>query len=205
MKKTFTVVQGNHIPNLEGIMEGYSITQNNDFYQITINVSAENIDSVFKSLCKKVKTPGFLLLEHGTNENIEKQLRKSDLDPFHKDVYYLNGLDWESFLNLYIEFRELLVNDGEINFGYGSHTGVDEVFVGPYKIFTIFTEEVEKYIEVLSDLGFERVVDIKTVWNNFSEETPGGRMIIKHNSIDIYEMVELLTKKGLYLAERRED
>ena len=205
MKKPFTVVQGNYVSNLEGITEGYSITQNNGSYQVIINVSSENIDNIFQSLCKKVETPGFLLLEHGTNENIEKQLRKSDSDPFHKDVYYLDGLNWESFLNIYIEFRELLINDGEINFGFGSHNGMDEVFIGPYKIFTIFTHEVEKYIEVLSYLGFEKYEAIKTVWDNFIDSTPGERMIIKHNGNDIYEMIEMLTKKGLYFAERRED
>lgn len=205
MEKTFNVVKGNYIPNLDGIMEGYSIIQNDSLFQITVNVSAENIGNVFRRLCEKVKTPGFLLFEHGTNATIEKQLRKSDSDPFHKDVYYLDGLDWEVFLNLYNEYNELLINDGEINFGFGSHMGTDEVFVGPFKIFTIFTEELEKYIDVLSDLGFERLEDIRTVWDNFSESTPGSRNIIKHNGIDIYDMIELLTQRGLYLAERRED
>lgn len=205
MKKNFSFVKGNHVPIIDGIIEGYSIVEINGLFQITINVSAENIDNIFQRLCKKVKTPGFLLLEHGTNANTEKQLRKSDSDPFHKDVYYLDGLGWESFLNLYHEYSELLINDGEINFGFGSHMVTDEVFVGPYKIFTIFTEEVEKYIEVLSDLEFERLEDLRTVWDNFSESAPGARMIIKHNGIDIYEMIELFKKEGLYLAERREN
>lgn len=205
MSKSFTIVRGNHIPNLEGIMEGYSIIQQKNTYQITINVSSENIDNVFQSLCKKVKTPGFLLLEHGTNANVEKQLRKSDLDPFHKDVYYLDGLDRKSFLNIYNEFKELLINDGEINYGFGSNIGTDEVFVGPYKIFTIFTQEVDKYIEVLSDFRFEKIENMKTVWDNFSGHAPGRRMTINYNGIDIYEMIEMLSKRGLYLAERRED
>lgn len=205
MGKLFSIVRGNSVPNLEGIAEGFSIVSSGNSYQFTINVSAENIDNVFKSLCGKVRTPGFLLLEHGTNRNIEKQLRKSDSNPFHKDVYYLDGLDWESFLDLYIEYSELLVHDGGINLGFGSHSGLDEVFVGPYKIFTIFTDEVEKYIEVLTSLDLPRVEKIKTVLQNFTKDSPGGRMTIKHNDIGIHEMVEKLSKRGMYLAERRED
>lgn len=205
MGKPFSVVRGNHVPNLEGIVEGFSISSSNDFYQITINVSAENIDNVFQSLCEKVEKPGFLLIEHGTNANIEKQLRKSESDPFHKDVYYLDGLNGESFLDLYNEYKQLLIHDGMINFGFGSHIGMDEIFVGPYKIFTVFTDKVERYIEVLSGLGFIKIENIKTVWENFSETSPGSKMTIKNTGIDIYEMVERLTKKGLYLAENRED
>lgn len=205
MRKPFRIVKGNHVPCLEGIEEGYSIRKNKEFYQLTINVSAENIDSVFRSLCIKVRTPGFLLLEHGTNAKIEEQLRKSDMDPFHKDVYYLDGLDHASFFQLYDQYKELFINDGEINYGFGSHTGIDEVYIGPYKIFTIFTDEVEKYFSALLDVGIPRVDELKTVWQNFTETAPGGRMTIKHNGIDIYNMVELLTEKGLYLGERRED
>jgi hypothetical protein len=103
-----------------------------------INVSAENIDNVFKSLCARVRSPGLLLLEHGTNAENENELRKSDTDLFHKDVFYLDGLEHKYFFELFDQYKELLINDGEINFGLGAHIGVDEIFVGPYKIFTIF-------------------------------------------------------------------
>lgn len=198
-------MKGNHVPCLEGIEEGYTVRKNKEFYQLIINVSAENIDRVFRSLCMRIRTPGFLLLEHGTNTKIEEQLRKSDTDPFHKDVYYLDRLEHASFFQLYDKYKELLINDGEINYGFGSHTGMDEVYIGPYKIFTIFTDEVEKYFEVLSDVGIPKVEELKTVWQNFTKDAPGGRMTIKHNGIDIYKMVELLTEMGLYLGERRED
>ncbi len=205
LEKRFNIVKGVYTSNLEGIHEEYSIVEHKNFCQININVSAENIENVFRDLCTKVRTPGFLLLEHGTNAKIEEQIRKSDTDPFHKDVFYLDGLDIKHFLALYNQYKDLLVNDGEINYGFGSHVGTDEVYVGPYKIFTIFTNESDKYIDVLSKNNIPKVDRLKTVCNNFSEESPGCRMTIKINGIDIYEMVEQLSKEGLYLGERRED
>ena len=108
-------------------------------------------------------------------------------------------------MNRFLRYKELLVHDGMINFGFGSHHGMDEIYVGKYKIFTIYTDEVQKYYDTLSLLGIPRVEELKTVWNNISEITPGRRSRIIHNGMDIYQMVELLTEKGLYFAERRED
>ncbi len=205
MDSLFKLVKGNQVPNLDGIVEAYNIVKNENSYVITINVSAERIEMVFECLCKLVRNPAFLLLEHGTNANVEKELRQSDTAPFHKDVYYLDGLNFETFSSTYHKYKELLIHDGEINFGFGAHYGTDEVFVGPYKIFTIFTDEPEKYVSALVWLNFPKVDRIKTVWDNFTSDTPGGRMTITNNGINIYDMVELLKKDGLYLAERRED
>lgn len=202
---SFLLVQGNSVPNLEGIAEGYCIRDCNTFFHIIINVSAENIERVFCSLCACVREPGFLLLEHGTNRKMEEELRTKDTDPFHKDVYYLDGLTTESLLQLMAPYMGLLVNDGEINFGFGSHQGTDEVFVGPYKIFNVYSNEPQKYEEILLDHGYQQSEPLKTVWETFTEETPGGRMCVTRDGLDIYQMVEQLQEKGLYLAERRAD
>lgn len=199
------MVKGVKVSCLDGIEEGYSIEKRDTYYQMTINVSAQNIDEVFRSLCLKVKEPGFLLIEHASSVDIEEELRKSDTDPMHKDIHYLDGLGIESFFKIYDKYHELLINDGMVNFGFGSHSDIDEVYVGTYKIFTIFTDEPEKYIHVLNDIGIPKKETLKTVWNNISKDTPASRVRINHNGMDIYEMVDLLSKEGLYLAERRED
>lgn len=155
-KSEFKIVEGNHVPNLKGIGEGYCVEKKSDNrLDITINVSAEKIDTVFRALCSLVRTPGFLLLEHGTNIKSEEKLRKSDNDPFHKDIYYLDGLELSEFMELYGKYAHLLINDGEINFGFGSHDGLDEVFVGTYKVFTILTDDIEKYRVMLDNLGYK--------------------------------------------------
>jgi len=205
MNKPYKVVKGNHVPCLDGIEEGYSLSKTSEYSEILINVSAENIEKVFSTLCRKVKTPAFLVLEHGTNASIEETLRKCNTDPLHKDIYYLDGLKTESFFQLYEQYKELLINDGMINFGYASHDCMDEVFVGPYKIFTIYSNEIEKYVDALFELSILRVEKLKTVWDNFSSDMPGSINSVNYNGMDIYSMIGELTKIGLYLAERRED
>lgn len=203
--RKFKLVQGVHVADLHGIFESYSVIERKNHSTITVNVSAENIDKLFRLMVAEVRTPGFLLLEHGTNINVENELRKSDSGSYHKDVYYLDGLSLEDFIKIYSQYDELLTEDGEVNYGFGSHNGTDEVFVGPYKVFNIYTDQPYKYIELLEQNGIPRVDHMKTVWDTFTQDIPGMRTVIKINGIDIYEMVEQLKQKGLYLAERRED
>jgi len=202
----FQLAEGIEIENLSGIHEAYSMEKTADGYFIfKINVSAPNIIQVFRSLSQQIKEPGFFLIEVGTHESIEKQLRKNDTDPFHKDVYYLDGKSWEDIDNILSKFHYLLSQDGGVNFGFGSHAGHDEVFVSPYKIFYIYADEPSKYVTALKKLGFEKVAHLKTVWNNFTSESPGRRNVLTETEQSIWDMIEELKKEGLYLSERRED
>lgn len=206
MAKTFQTVEGVSVTNLDGIKEGYSIKKlAEDRTDFILNVSAENMDVVFRKLCAVVRSPGFLLLELGTNAIIEETLRKTNTTPFHKDVFYMDGLDYPKFLKTYSEYADLLINDGMVNYGYGSHEGLDEVFVAEYKIISIMTDDAEKYRSVLKELGYRERVVFKTVWQNFSKLQPGHKETVTRNGIDSYDMVERLKEKGLYFAERRED
>jgi hypothetical protein len=49
------------------------------------------------------------------------------------------------------------------------------------------------------------VAQRKTVWQTFSQEAPGKRQVLSNVEPTIWQMVERLKEKGLYLAERRED
>jgi hypothetical protein len=143
--------------------------------------------------------------EHGNNLDSVQVAPEGKTDPFHKDIYYLDGLETESFLQLYDQYKELLINDGFINYGYGSHKSTDEVFVGPYKLFTIYTNEMEKYIDTLIELSIPRIEVLINVWDNVSIDTPVSRMSVKYNEKDIYNMIVELSKTGLYFAQRQED
>jgi hypothetical protein len=58
MDKKFNLVSGIFISCLDGIYEGYIVFKSANYSKIVINVSAENIDMVFRSLCKEVRQPG---------------------------------------------------------------------------------------------------------------------------------------------------
>jgi len=205
MTNNFKPAKGIRVSNLDGIQEGYCVAEQQNYFIITVNVSAENIDFVFHSLCKKVRTPAFLILEHATHRDIERELRKNDTDSLHKDVFYIDGLQYKDFLKLYEKHKELLINDGMVQFGFGSHDGYDEVFVRKYKIFTIYADVPSKYTDELEQLGIGRDDNLKTVWENFTDETPGRCETISIDNKNIYDMFEELKESGLYFAERRED
>ena len=61
-----------------------------------------------------------------------------------------------------------------------------------------FTDDIGKYFNTLFNLGISRKDELKTVWDNLTQVSPGIRMIIEHNGVDIYKMIELLKEKGLY-------
>lgn len=201
----FQTVVGNFVSNVDELREGYTKQRGDDYWLLQINVSAEHIDSLFRLLCGQVRQPSFLVLEHGTNQKDEETLRTSDQDPFHKDVLYLDNLEYQKFEEIYNKYKELLIHDGEICYGLGSHNGMDEVYVGAYKIFFIFTDTPDKYEAILQELGFKLFERMKTVWSVIRHDNPGQRRCVKKNGIDIYEMVEALKSEGLYLAERRVD
>lgn len=206
MIEAFQLPRGIHVADLTGVHEAFSVSVADDGYHVfTVNVSAQNTYSVFGRLASEVNEPAYLLLETGTHRDIEQQLRKSETDPFHKDVYYLDGLTWTDVKSVIETYAELFTHDGEINFGFGSHEGRDEVFVGAYKIFSIYADEPEKYESALSELGIAKVDCVKTVWDNFTQDAPGQRRALTDAKPTIWDMIDQLKEKGLYLAERRED
>jgi len=202
----FQLAEGIEVEDLSGIYEAFSIKQTPDgYYFFQINVSSTNIIDVFSELAKNVNEPGFFLLEVGSHEEVEKKLRKKPTDPFHKDAYYLDGKSWKDVEPIITKYHYLLSQDGGINFGFGSHSGHDEVFVSPYKIFNIYADEPSKYIKTLQKLGFREVEKLKTVWDNFTKDSPGRRNVLTNAKPTIWDVIEDLKKGGLYLAELRED
>ena len=206
MTAMFQLANGIQVADLSGIREAYGVTVAQDGYHVfTVNVSAEKIHDVFCRLAAEVNQPAFLLLETGTHRDVEAQLRKNESEPFHKDVYYLDGLKWPRAKSVLDSYAELFTHDGQLNYGFGSHEGHDEVLVGPYKIFTIYADDPAKYETALAELGIGRVERVKTVWDNFNQVSPGKRNALTEATPTIWDMIEHLKQQGLYLAERRED
>jgi hypothetical protein len=136
MNRTFALSQGIEAADLTGIEEAYSVKLVPDgFYIFTVNVSAENIPRLFRRLASEVNDPAFWLLELPTHRDVEEQLRMSPSDPFHRDVWYRDGLTWPEAQRIFDCYEYLFTHDGEVNFGFGSHSGHDEVLVGAYKVF----------------------------------------------------------------------
>lgn len=201
----FKLGTGVHVTDLSGIREGYAVKETAQYSLITANVSADRLEETFLGLARLVNTPGYAIIEVPVNQEIEEALRTSDADPFHKDVYYMDGIDFEILEVLFTSNLGLLVNDGGINFGFGSHQGYDEVFVGRYKFMQIYTKEPDKYTRELQRLGYEQRDPLRTVWDNISPNTPGYTELLTIEGENIYDLVERLVGEGFYFVERRED
>lgn len=201
----FKLADGVKVTDLSGIEEGYSLRQTNEGYAvITVNISADRLEEIYLGLVDLVSTPGYAIVEIPTSRDEETRLRQRPEDPFHKDVFYRDGLSTEMVRGIFKAQAHFFVHDGVVTFGFGSHHKQDEVFVGRYKLVSIFAAEPEKYTQYLKAGGYMRFEPLKTVFDTFTPETPGSTEIIRVNGETIYEMMQALLLQGFYFAERRE-
>ncbi len=133
--------KGITVPFPDRLAEGYEVNaRKSGGYHLLVNIDGTRLEHVFRDLVELVPDPGFLILETPCNEVKELELRTTDSDPFHRDIYYIDGLERYQFLEIFNEYSDLLVHDGFVHFGFGSHNTEqkDEVFVEGYKIVSIF-------------------------------------------------------------------
>lgn len=205
----FSIPKGITVPRRDLLSEGYEIrSRPSGGFRILLNIDAERFADVVLALVRLVRDPGFLILESPCNEEKELQLRQSDDSPYHRDIYYLDGLSRQQFNRIFGQYSELLVHDGFINFGFGSHDPDhrDEVFVGNYKITTVFTGDPHPFEQEFARLSIPRHEKLTTAWETFSESQPGIRRSWSHGGSSIYDMIEkLMREEGLYHANVIED
>jgi hypothetical protein len=202
-KPKFNLVSG-VTANTQGVSEGFSVTKMPQGYsEIQVNVSAERILDVYLGLCSLIRQPAFGLVEVPTNQVEEAKLRQSNMDPFHYDVYYFDRMQYENHCGMIKFFAQLFVNDGQITFGYGAQQGYDEIYVGRYKLFKIYADDPRKYVGFLQKSKFEYREKLHTVFDNFSEKTPGVTGSVSMDGKTIYDLIEVLKQNGFYFAERR--
>jgi hypothetical protein len=201
----FKLAAGVSVSNLDGVIEGFSVQPTNQGYSvITINVSADKLQNIYLGLCALVATPAFAIVEIPTNQADEIKLREKPTDPFHNDVYYLDGISFDVYKQMFLAYSQLFIDDGGVTFGFGSHTGRDEVFVGRYKLVRIYADSPDKYLQYLKLQKYPRREPLRTVFDNFSPQSPGSTKAITVNGKTVYDLIEILKQKGFYFAERRE-
>lgn len=187
-----------HDPSL--LHEGYQRTETG----FIANLSAENIRPVVEHFLSLQDEWVFLILEVPTNAREETQIEPGVFETLHMDVYYLDGLKKDNAIGFLQNFAELLIHDGMSRFGFGSHSGNNEIMVKEYNVATIYTANPERYNGMFESHGIPEAQDLKTAWNYFTADTPGECEKIKCRGKDIYEIVEYLKPYGLYFSERRE-
>jgi len=197
----FNLPDGVNVTDLSGIEEGYDERMKGQSYIFEINVSSENIAKYFIYLISQVGQPGFFIVELPVTEDEEEELRKDNTYPFYNRVYYLDDISTAKVKEIFNKYERLFVHDGMVKFGFGA-VG-DEVFVDAYKIFSVFTTDPGKYRKALRDLNIPCKKHLKTVWDNFSENSPGELKALSEEP-SVWDMLDELKEIGFYWFETRE-
>jgi hypothetical protein len=197
--------EGMKVPRLDEVHESYEMVDQGRWLSFLINISEEKIDPLLRRFCGELDGTGFFILETPTNAKEEEKLRESENSPLHRDVHYLPNLNGEGMLSILDRYGELLIQDGMGTFGFASHASKDEIFVGRYKITSIyaFTRDAQKYRRMLNDFGIPEEEEIKTVWSTFTEQSPGECYEIEIDGMNIYDLVRALEPEGLFFAKRK--
>lgn len=198
----FIFSPGVKITNPDGVEEGFSVQATDQNYStITINVSLNNLKNTILGLAELVTTPGFAIVEIPSHKDVEDGFReKSD---FHNDTYYLEGISYKLFKQVFKKYSKFFLADGNICFGFSSHIIQDEVFVGRYKIIYIHSANPEKYIRYLEAHRFIRREKLYTVWNTITAQTPAGTYTVEIQGYKIYDLRKILIQDGFRFIDFR--
>lgn len=184
------------VKGAELINECFAVEGDNIF----VNVDADNFLTLFKALSLLIPEPCFFILEVPCDELKEAKLRNTNYDPFHKDVYYLDGIGHsivESFLK---DLDDILINDGLSTFGFSALEDQIEVMKGKYNLVTIYAKDKTPFIKKLNELGIKQVEKIITVGDIINEANPGyAEKYNGKNGRDVYSLIKMLEEVGLYL------
>ncbi len=187
------------------LKEGYTCEPyDEDSWKFIVLMSAERMAEGLAQLFDALEYPGFLILETPASKKQEQELATQDTK-FHKNIYFQDGLAKETAQAIYKEDRELLINDGMSRFGFGSHIQKEEVFVDQYKAIEIWTATPEKYQTMLEGMGLKQRPVLYTMADFIHPRNPCNRKSIQVNGMTVYDLVDSMLSKGLYLAKTTEE
>jgi hypothetical protein len=193
--------KGYIVPKAVEINEEFEIR---DKY-IIANVSFDNLKKVLLDFIELLEEPLFFILELPLNKQEEEELRKSDLDPFHKAIYYIDGCSKQDLNYIIEKSGDLLINDGLSNFGFASHNTHTEIMVMKYNVVYIFTEDLEKCSKLFLQYGINQVNKIKTAWQTFTKDSYGEAKTINIKGKTVYSIIDDYKEWNIYRSEIREE
>lgn len=195
--KVFQTAPGVKIPFPERIREEFALCERS----IVLNLSFEKLRPMLEAFWEQLAEPLFFVLEIPLNLEEEKKIRKTESDPCHRKVCYLDGQTKEQIKDIMQTYGDLLLQDGLSQFAIASHVSKEEIFVQKYKLIHIFAQNPQKYIDFLKGFGLKQTDDLFTVWQTFTTETPGEAQSMNVNGMIVYDLYEELVKMGLYDAK----
>lgn len=187
--------KGVTIPFPEKIKPEYQMCNN----FIIMNPDINNLYDLLNDFLISMKIPLVFFIELPCTIAEEDELRKSDTDAFHQNLYYLKIDDLDTCKRMLSEYKELLLHDGGVRYGFLSHNS-DEIYVYRYKVTYIKGKKLKSFKPLLKKYGYKEVKNLITPPSTFSYENPGTSKKIIVNGKDVYTMRDELMEKGMYFA-----
>ena len=192
--------KGYKIYEPEKLSEAYEVSNE---VSIMANVGVEKVVDVFQHFIAMYDEPLFFILELPVTCDREALIAPGVVEETHKVVYYIDGCTQEECLVLLEKYGELLVNDGMNRFGFGCHESGDEIMLDKYNVVTIYSRILSKYNDFFEAHEINRVSQLVTAWDTFSDDTPGQAERYDYNGKSVYDLPDVLKDWGIYLAETR--
>lgn len=192
----FQTAPGVTIPFPDKIQEQFQVYEGKSIYA---NISFEKLKPILTEFYHSLPEPLFFVLQLPLLMHEERKLK--DSNTFHQEVCYLDGQTKSQIDDIIEKYGQILLEDGMSQFAVASHVNNEEIFIQKYKLTAFYSSSPRRFIPFLQRYGLTETDNLITVWNTFSQETPGECRRVSINGFDVYDVAEQLKKQGLYRAK----
>lgn len=192
----FQTAPGVTIPFPDKIQEQFQVYEGKSIYA---NISFEKLKPILTEFYHNLLEPLFFVLQLPLSIHEERKLK--DSNTFHQEVCYLDGQTKSQIDDIIERYGQILLEDGMSQFAVASHVNNEEIFIQKYKLTAFYSSSPRRFIPFLQRYGLTETDNLITVWNTFSQETPGECRRVSINGFDVYDVAEQLKKQGLYRAK----
>ena len=191
----FQTAPGVTIPFPEKIQEQFQVYEGQS---IRANISFEKLKSLLTEFYQSLPEPLFFVLQLPLSIQEERQLGHDKI--LHQEVCYLDGQTRDQMDSILNTYGQILLEDGMSQFAIASHVNREEIFIQQYKLTDLYSPSPRRFIPLLQRYGLTETDHLFTVWDTFSQETPGECRRISIQGLDAYAIAERLKEKGMYRA-----
>lgn len=192
----FQTAPGVTIPFPDKIQEQFQVYEGKSIYA---NISFEKLKPMLTEFYHSLPEPLFFVLQLPLS--IHEERKMGDSNTFHQEVCYLDGQTKSQIDDIMEKYGQILLEDGMSQFAVASHVNNEEMFIQKYKLTAFYSSFPRRFIPFLKRYGLTETDNLITVWNTFSQETPGECRRVSINGFDVYDVAEQLKKQGLYRAK----
>ena len=192
----FQTAPGVTIPFPEKIQEQFQVYEGQS---IQADISFEKLKPLITEFYQSIPEPLFFVLQIPLSIQEERQLGHDRI--LHQEVCYLDGQTRNQIDSILNSYGEILLEDGISQFAIASHVNHEEIFIQKYKLTDLYSLSPRHFIPLLQRYGITETDHLFTVWDTFSQETPGACRRISMKGLDVYDIAERLKEQGMYRAK----